>query len=104
MAARGVPEEKLVVLPNGVHTALFQPRERDAALEASLGLRGKTVIGYAGGLVDYEGLDLLLEAVAALKQQRTGPPAWTSTWWWSATATTRRGCTPWPSGCGCWTW
>ena len=73
MAARGVPEEKLVVLPNGVHTALFQPRERDAALEASLGLRGKTVIGYAGGLVDYEGLDLLLEAVAALKRQRTGP-------------------------------
>ncbi len=73
MAARGVPEEKLVVLPNGVHTALFQPRERDAALEASLGLRGKTVIGYAGGLVDYEGLDLLLEAVADLKQRRTGP-------------------------------
>ena len=73
MAARGVPEDKLVVLPNGVHTALFQPRERDAALEASLGLRGKTVIGYAGGLVDYEGLDLLLEAVAALKLQRTGP-------------------------------
>ena len=72
MAARGVPEEKLVVLPNGVHTALFQPRERDAALEASLGLRGKTVIGYAGGLVDYEGLDLLLEAVAALKRQRAG--------------------------------
>ena len=27
MAARGVPEEKLVVLPNGVHTALFQPRD-----------------------------------------------------------------------------
>jgi glycosyltransferase involved in cell wall biosynthesis len=66
MAARGVPAEKLVVLPNGVHTELFQPRERDAELEASLGLRGKTVIGYAGGLVDYEGLDLLLESVALL--------------------------------------
>ena len=73
MASRGVPEEKLVVLPNGVHTALFRPRERDAALEASLGLRGKTVIGYAGGLVDYEGLDLLLEAAAALKHRRSGP-------------------------------
>jgi glycosyltransferase involved in cell wall biosynthesis len=72
MAERGVPEEKLVVLPNGVHTELFQPRERDAELEASLGLRGKTVIGYAGGLVDYEGLDLLLEAVAELKHQRSG--------------------------------
>ena len=73
MAARGVPEEKLVVLPNGVHTSRFQPRERNARLEAELGLREKTVIGYAGGLVDYEGLDLLLEAVAALKQARSGP-------------------------------
>jgi glycosyltransferase involved in cell wall biosynthesis len=73
MVARGVPEEKLVVLPNGVDTARFRPRERDAELEESLGLRGKTVIGYAGGLVDYEGLDLLLSAVAALKSDRRGP-------------------------------
>ncbi len=72
MVARGVPEDKLVVLPNGVHTSLFSPRERDAALEESLGLRGKIVIGYAGGLVDYEGLDLLLEAVADLKRRRAG--------------------------------
>ncbi|GAA4124118.1 hypothetical protein GCM10022215_31530 [Nocardioides fonticola] len=70
MAARGVPEEKLVVLPNGVHTALFEPRGRDAALEAELGLAGRTVIGYAGSMVDYEGLELLLEAVAALRAVR----------------------------------
>lgn len=71
MAARGVPEEKLVVLPNGVHTHLFEPRRRDAALEAELGLQGTTVIGYAGGLVDYEGHELLLEAVAALHARRS---------------------------------
>jgi glycosyltransferase involved in cell wall biosynthesis len=70
MADRGVPQDKLVVLPNGVHTHLFQPRERDAELEHELGLRGTTVIGYAGGLVDYEGLELLLEAVALLKARR----------------------------------
>lgn len=69
MAARGVPEEKLVVLPNGVHTHLFEPRARDAELEAALGLRDTTVIGYAGGLVDYEGLELLLDAVAVLRAQ-----------------------------------
>lgn len=73
MAARGVPEEKLVVLPNGVHPDLFQPRERDAELEDELGLRGKTIIGYAGGMVDYEGLELLLEAVAELRERRSGP-------------------------------
>jgi len=71
MAARGVPEEKLVVLPNGVHTDLFQPRERDEALAAELGVRGKLVIGYAGGLVHYEGLELLMEAAAELRARRS---------------------------------
>lgn len=70
MAARGVPEEKLVVLPNGVHTDRFQPQERDRELEERLGLRDRTVIGYAGGLVDYEGLELLLDAVDALRTRR----------------------------------
>lgn len=71
MVERGVTPEKLVVLPNGVPTAKFPPRDRDADLEARLGVAGKTVIGYAGGLVDYEGLELLLEAVALLKARRT---------------------------------
>lgn len=70
MIDRGVPAERLIVLPNGVHADQFAPRERDAELAAKLGLSGKTIIGYAGGLVDYEGLDLLLEAAAGLKQQR----------------------------------
>ncbi|MGH3467760.1 MAG: glycosyltransferase family 4 protein, partial [Thermocrispum sp.] len=72
MVDRGVPQERLKVLPNGVHVDRFAPRERDTELAAELGLTGKTIIGYAGGLVDYEGLDLLLEAAAALKQQRSG--------------------------------
>ncbi|HEY9565365.1 MAG TPA: glycosyltransferase family 4 protein [Nocardioides sp.] len=71
MIERGIPAEKLVVLPNGVHTSKFTPRERDEEFAASLGLTGKTVIGYAGGLVDYEGLDLLLESVALLKARRS---------------------------------
>jgi len=70
MVDRGVPEERIVVLPNGVHTNRFRPRERDATLARELGVTDKTVIGYAGGLVDYEGLDLLVHAVAALKDRR----------------------------------
>ena len=70
MAARGVPEEKMVVLPNGVHADQFVPRDRDRELEKQLGVRNKTVIGYAGGLVDYEGVDLLLDAVAKLTATR----------------------------------
>jgi glycosyltransferase involved in cell wall biosynthesis len=70
MASRGVSEDRMVVLPNGVDTNRFAPRQRDAELERELGVADKTVIGYAGGLVDYEGLDLLLEAIGALSQRR----------------------------------
>lgn len=70
MIRRGAPADRLVVLPNGVHTAQFEPRQPDQALIDELGLAGKTVIGYAGGLVDYEGLDLLLRAAATLKAER----------------------------------
>jgi glycosyltransferase involved in cell wall biosynthesis len=70
MAGRGVPEDRMVVLPNGVNADRFAPRQRDAELERELGVTGKTLIGYAGSLVDYEGVDLLLEAMAALRQRR----------------------------------
>lgn len=70
MVERGVDPDRVVVVPNGVHPDEFRPRARDRELEAELQLKGKTVIGYVGGLVDYEGLDVLLEAVAGLKQTR----------------------------------
>jgi glycosyltransferase involved in cell wall biosynthesis len=70
MARRGVSEDRMVVLPNGVDVDRFAPRQRDAELERELGVADKIVIGYAGGLVDYEGLDLLLEAIGALRQRR----------------------------------
>jgi glycosyltransferase involved in cell wall biosynthesis len=70
MVSRGVEAGRLVVLPNGVHADRFAPRPPDRQLAERLGVAGKTVIGYAGGLVDYEGLDVLLEAVALLHSRR----------------------------------
>jgi glycosyltransferase involved in cell wall biosynthesis len=70
MIERGVAADKLVVLPNGVHTDRFERRPRDPELAAELGVTDKIVIGYAGGLVDYEGLDLLLRAVHELVVRR----------------------------------
>lgn len=66
----GVPEERIVVVPNGVDTSRFEPREPDTELARRLGVDGKTVIGYVGGLVEYEGLDLLVEAAAQLSRER----------------------------------
>ena len=70
---RGVPAERIAIVPNGVDPARFVPRPRDAELEARLGLTGKVVIGYVGSIVAYEGLDDLLRAVALLKARLAVP-------------------------------
>ena len=68
--AAACPRTGWLSLPNGVDADRFAPRQRDSELERELGVAGKTIIGYAGGLVDYEGVDLLLEAIAALGHRR----------------------------------
>ena len=63
LLARGVPEDRVIVVPNGVDTARFTPRPRDEALAERYGFRGKLVIGYVGTLFRFEGVSLLLEAL-----------------------------------------
>lgn len=70
LVSRGVAPEKITLIPNGVDTERFRPIPRDEEFAASLGLRGKTVIGYVGTVVDYEGLGLLLTAARELKRTR----------------------------------
>ncbi|RIX45475.1 MAG: glycosyltransferase, exosortase A system-associated [Rhodocyclales bacterium GT-UBC] len=64
IAARGIPAERITVIPNAVDIEAFavggQP---DAALKARLGLDGCKVIGFIGSFYAYEGLDLLLDAL-----------------------------------------
>lgn len=69
LISRGVSENKITVLPNGVDSDRFVPREPDLALKASLGLEGTTVIGYIGSVLDYEGLGLLIDAAKILKRR-----------------------------------
>jgi glycosyltransferase involved in cell wall biosynthesis len=55
------------VIPNGIDTAYFQPRDRDAALAARLGIgEGDLVIGSHAGLGPHKRTDLMLQAVASL--------------------------------------
>src|SRR5699024_7399423 len=67
---RGVAEEKITLVPNGVDTSRFTPIPRDENLAEELGVHGRTVIGYVGTVVDYEGLDLLLTAARELRRTR----------------------------------
>ena len=67
IAARGVPRERTTVIPNAVDADAFPfAPAADVALRESLGLAGKTVLGFAGSFYAYEGLDLLIEALAIL--------------------------------------
>jgi PEP-CTERM/exosortase A-associated glycosyltransferase len=60
---RGIPPERVTVIPNAVDTASFQFSVKpDARLRHTMGLDGALVIGFVGSFYHYEGLHLLLEA------------------------------------------
>ena len=65
---RGVPPERVTVIPNAVDVDRFRPVPRDAALAASLGIEaGEHVVGYISSFSAYEGIPTLLEAAARLR-------------------------------------
>lgn len=70
MVQMGVDPDRITVVPNGVDASRFTPRPRNDDLARELGLSGKTVIGYVGGLVHYEGLELLVEAATQMRTRR----------------------------------
>lgn len=64
LIARGIAPDKIMVSPNGVDLDLFgQPAARDDALAQSLALGDGPVIGFIGSFYDYEGLDILIDAM-----------------------------------------
>lgn len=75
LAARGIPESRINVMPNGVDLSLFgDPPPRDNALAGELGIApGAPVIGYIGSFYAYEGVDDLIAAMPILR--RTNPDA-----------------------------
>jgi PEP-CTERM/exosortase A-associated glycosyltransferase len=71
IVARGVPAEKVTVIPNAVDIQRFQMAGTpDSEFRRELGLVGKTVLGFIGSFYAYEGLPLLLEAMPRILQER----------------------------------
>jgi hypothetical protein len=69
--ARGVPGARITVIPNAVDTKDFNyGAAPDQALRKRLGLDGCAVVGFAGSFYGYEGLDLLIDAIAQLATAR----------------------------------
>lgn len=64
---RGIPAQKVTVIPNAVNVEDFQTDEKpDLALADKLGLAGKAVLGFIGSFYAYEGLDILLRALPVM--------------------------------------
>lgn len=57
-----IPSEKVVVVPNGVDTTFFDPERQKAKR-----LFKDFTVGFVGGLLAWQGLDLLLEALSELR-------------------------------------
>lgn len=67
LARRGVPRDRVAVVPNSVDAAVFRPMPRDPALARELRLDpGTVVVGYVSTLSSYEGIDCLLVAITRL--------------------------------------
>jgi glycosyltransferase involved in cell wall biosynthesis len=65
----GLDQDRLTIVPNAVDGEQFSIGERDHRLAAELGVpAGTVVLGCITSVVEYEGIDVLLEALALLAE------------------------------------
>ena len=65
---RGVPQEKVTFLPNGVNLELFAPRERDVEMAKKLSIKDEDfVLIYAGTMGYAQGLESVIRTAEILK-------------------------------------
>jgi len=70
--ARGVPVERVTVVPNGVDPEWLERRPRVEALAARFGLGQAPVFGYVGSFSHYEGLPFLVNAAPEFLERFPG--------------------------------
>lgn len=70
IAARGVPADKISLVPNWADEAAFRPVPKDPALAAKFGLDRPFTVMYAGIFGKYQNLGVLVDAARALRDRR----------------------------------
>jgi PEP-CTERM/exosortase A-associated glycosyltransferase len=71
LVGRGIPDEKVTVIPNAVDVDNFNTeRSPDPRLAQVLGLNGGDVVGFLGSFYSYEGLSLLIDAMPLVRRKR----------------------------------
>jgi glycosyltransferase involved in cell wall biosynthesis len=68
LVERGIPAEKLVLIPNAADLDVFRPDVVDEEFRAKHGLEGRFVALYAGAMGRANGLDQLVDAADALRR------------------------------------
>jgi colanic acid biosynthesis glycosyl transferase WcaI len=73
LLAKGVPDEKIVILPNWVDTDTLSPRPRENPMARRLGLTDRFVLMYSGtiSISSAATLERILEAAALLRDDST---------------------------------
>ncbi len=66
---RGVPQERIVLLPNGADLDLFRPLDPDSEVVAAYDLGDRFVVMYSGLFGLKHGLDSVVDAAAALRDR-----------------------------------
>jgi len=66
LEARGIPHERLCVMPNGVDRDVFRPDVDGGPRRQELGLGDRFVVGFVGWVRPWHGVDRLVDATAAL--------------------------------------
>jgi glycosyltransferase involved in cell wall biosynthesis len=64
LMARGIPEEKIHVIPNGANLELFDPDRKNPELKEKLGIKEDFVIGYIGTHGLAHSLDFVIDSIA----------------------------------------
>ncbi len=62
----GVPDERIVVIPNGINRERFDSAGGFAARRAEFGLENAVVLGFTGFIRDWHGLDDVIDALPGL--------------------------------------
>ncbi|WP_040411710.1 glycosyltransferase family 4 protein [Desulfosporosinus sp. OT] len=71
LVQRGVPEDKVTFLPNGVNLDLFAPRKRDEEMARKLALKEEDfVLIYAGTMGYAQGLESIIRTAELLKDKQ----------------------------------
>ena len=70
LVSRGVAEQSVIIAPNSVDPEVFVPIPKDKNYAKSKKVSVDVpVLGFAGSMVGYEGLDILIEASALLRKK-----------------------------------